>query len=100
MRIPAVLCPKMPTSTGVTMTSGTPEGRASLSGVSVDVGEDEGEDEGEDDEDEDEEDEYEGEEDEYEGEDEDDEENEGASHDPRERLTTGGGRAMRMSSRA
>ena len=81
----------MPTSTGVTITSGTPEGRAHVSGVSMDVGEVEGEDE----EDEDEEYEYEGED---EGEDED--ENEGASHDPRERLTAGGGRAMRMSSRA
>ena len=98
MRISAVLCPKMPASTGVTITSETPEGRASLSGISVDVGDEEGDDD--DDEDDDEVDEYEGEEDEYEGEDEDDEKTEGASHDPRERLTAGGGRAMRMSSRA
>jgi hypothetical protein len=87
MQIPTVVCPKMPTSTGVTITSGTPEGCAYVSGVSVNVGEDEGEDEDED-------------EGEYEGEDEDEEENEGASHDPRERLTAGGGRARRMSSRA
>ena len=97
-RIPTVFCPKVLTSTGVTITSETPDGGAHLSGVSVDIGEVEGEVE---DEEEDEDDEEE-EEDEYSGGDEGEEENEGTSHIsvPRERLAAGGGRAMRMSGRA
>jgi hypothetical protein len=64
-------------STGATTTSEMAEGEY-IGGVSMDVGEGEGEDEDES---------------EREG------ESEGESHDLRERLSAGGGRAMRMSSR-
>ena len=71
VRLPTV-CPKIPTSTGATMTSGSLDGNAYFIGISVGVG----------------------------GEDEDEEESEGESNDPRERLTAAaGGRAMRKSNR-
>jgi hypothetical protein len=77
----------MPTSAGVTITSGILEGGAYFDGVSMDVGEDEGEDKDEDEE--------------CEGEGEEDDKNNGASHNPRDSLMiAGGGRAMRISSRA
>ena len=73
----SMVCPMILMSTGATMTSEIADGEY-FCGVSMDVGDGDGE---------------------YEDEDESEGESEGGSHDPRERLSAGGGRATRMSGR-
>jgi hypothetical protein len=72
-----MICPRIPMSTGATMTSETADG-VYIGGVSMEVGDGDGEDEVDD---------------EREG------ESEGDRYDPREKLSAGSGRAMRLSSR-